>query len=550
MRSNNSVEYTKVSTADFDHLDDLDLENVDLSQPSHAISNSRPFPISKPPVKHRDVGFGIAFLLHFICIFLLSFVENNSLKHAAISYQRAGSWASIIMISTLLGSFFGALSLMVLMSFPQHKESILSFCLMFSLVLKICVGNILLIMRSNYSIVGCLVLFSAVWDGIRYKQAKVSIPFTVMMMNAVETILCHYGSRLKIVYAGILAAQTCVLLWWGAFSIGLIATINTQYLIFLIPTMYFSLFWISSFFHQLLSFVLGGCVVWYYVQEDLPANAMLSEYDFGSLPSQSTLSNSFSLGSLSGDSSQHARSLNPDLPIDEDIISPPSTIHKTIAASSTSAPSLTPLDTMKQKVFLYTQCGLTSSFGSLCKASLCLYPASLLLEIQHVLLPYGYATCLCRSISYFIDYLLQQGGIIHWAQQYHRLSICLLAVYGQTFAKTSSDQLQTFPESLHTWIEDMTNTIMTTIATSVASGITILFTLLAEQSYENSSSIWALLFVSCYCVTYCGTSLALYYYSACVDSLIVAALYNPSRFSNDFPFILLRFFRTAEVELR
>jgi hypothetical protein len=77
-----------------------------------------------------------------------------------------------------------------------------------------------------------------------------------------------YGLSFLLMCASLIAVQTCILLWWGSFFIGLVSTVSAAYApLFIIP-MAFSLYWITQFFHSLMAFIVGGCVMWIFVREE------------------------------------------------------------------------------------------------------------------------------------------------------------------------------------------------------------------------------------------------------------------------------------------
>ena len=134
-------------------------------------------PISRPPAKHRDRFFALLFIFHFGIIAMLSFLEEKSLHNALIAYGRAGSWASMLMIVTVLGSFGGVI-ISYLITNIDIRETFLSLGLLVSITLQICLGNILLLLRARFSFIGIFVLCSAFSDALCYKQARDNINFT------------------------------------------------------------------------------------------------------------------------------------------------------------------------------------------------------------------------------------------------------------------------------------------------------------------------------------------------------------------------------------
>ena len=134
-------------------------------------------PISRPPTKHRDRFFALMFIFHFGVIAMLSFLEEKSLHNALIAYGRGGSWASMLMIVTVLGSFGGVI-ISFLITNIDIRETFLSLGLLVSITLQICLGNILLLLRARFSFIGIVVLCSAFLDALCYKQARDNINFT------------------------------------------------------------------------------------------------------------------------------------------------------------------------------------------------------------------------------------------------------------------------------------------------------------------------------------------------------------------------------------
>lgn len=232
-----------------------------------AVRNDKPFPISRPPPKARDWGYAAIFLLHFGGILLLSLIERQSLRHSLLNYSRASSWSSMVMIITLLGSSLGA-ALAFLIGLSSTREVLLSSCVPFSLILKVCLGNILLIMRSAYSILGVLVIMSAIVDTFWNKPAREGVSFSSALVQMVIDTTKLYGISFVVTCAAIVVAQTGILLWWGSFFIGLVSTVSAKYAVLFIIPMALSLYWITQFFHSLMSFVVGGCVLWVFVRPE------------------------------------------------------------------------------------------------------------------------------------------------------------------------------------------------------------------------------------------------------------------------------------------
>lgn len=155
-----------------------------------------------------------------------------------------------------------------LVGWTGARDVLLASGVPFSLVLKVCLGNILLIMRSTYSFLGVLVIISAIVDTFWNKTAREGISFSSALLQMVVDTSKLYGVSFVVTCAAIVAAQTGILLWWGSFFIGLLATVSAQYAVLFIIPMALSLYWITQFFHALMSFIVGGCILWIFVRPE------------------------------------------------------------------------------------------------------------------------------------------------------------------------------------------------------------------------------------------------------------------------------------------
>lgn len=365
---------------------------------------------------------------------------------------------------------------MLIGSFAEARESVLGIGITFSLILKIAVGNILLIMRSSYSIFGIIILISAVVDAFRVKSAKENLLVTSALIQMTLDSTKVYNLGFFITCSAIVFAQTCILLWWGAFFIGMLATVDPAYAELCAFFMLLSLIWITSFCQSVMSFVVGGCILWLFVKEE----------------------------------------------------------HEPIKAS--------------KKLFLYLQCSVTTSLGSLCKGALFVPLSQFVLTIYHWNSSKRLQSTVTSCSTVFANCMLCcTKPFLHWSQKNHRLTYALIATYGKTFNKTAEDHCADYPETLDICIEDSTYYTLNCIAVVVSSLVSILFSLVAEKGEGDS---WPLFFFLCFYLSYCGLSLTIHIYSSAVDALIVASALNPIRFAKGNQIIFLRFLRTSETQLR
>lgn len=283
-----SISYRQVSNADTDGdihdinlIDefglpsDLDIDDESsfnesymhkLPSSSSAISSKTNAPITKLPVKHRDTLYGGLFIVHVLLVTLLSFIEKNSLESSILMYGKvAGSWSSLLMIVTLLGSCAGTV-ISLLMNSSDMRERALQLGLLFAIIFQACLGNILLLIKSRFSWLGILFLLRALYDSFWYKVSRESISLTSALIQLVINVCRNYGTSLTIGCIVIVAVQTCTLLWWGVLFVGIISNTSAVYSEILILVMILSLWWITQFFHALASYIIGGCVMWYFVK--------------------------------------------------------------------------------------------------------------------------------------------------------------------------------------------------------------------------------------------------------------------------------------------
>lgn len=242
--------------------------NINSSNGTRAmsvVSNNSPVPISRSPTKSRDSMYALFFLIHFIIVGMLSFLEGSSVQSRVFDYSNAGSWSSMIMIVVLLGSFVG-IAIVAVINLADSRETLLSVGMLMSITLQACLGNILLLLRSSYSFLGVAVLLSALSDSLQYNKAKVGLSFTGALIQTVIEIFKSYGTSLAVACVSIIIAQTFVLLWWGAFFVSLISNVSSASAHYLIFLMALSLYWITNFFHAFMAYMVGGCVLWHFVK--------------------------------------------------------------------------------------------------------------------------------------------------------------------------------------------------------------------------------------------------------------------------------------------
>ena len=181
---------------------------------SLVIGNDIPNPFTRRPLKARDLHYAAFFFLHFGLVSVLSGTEGLAL------HDSFTAWSSMVMIATVLGASLG-LPLVAIFG-GKLIEGIITSSLPIAVLGQICFGNVLLLMKSRYSIFGMFFLISSLIDAFSFKASYENLPFTTALLKTSEEICRSYGLSLSFTCFAIIIAQTCVLLWWGFLFVGLI----------------------------------------------------------------------------------------------------------------------------------------------------------------------------------------------------------------------------------------------------------------------------------------------------------------------------------------
>lgn len=233
-------------------------ENQNNSQ-LNTLGNDIPNAFSRRPSKPRDIIYALLFILHFFLISVLTGTEDLEL------HDSFNEWSTMVTIITILSSILGSV-LVVLLASDSMREPFLSHGIPLSIIFEVCLGNILLLTNSRYSVIGVVILAVAFIDGLSIQASKENVTFTLALLGMVTDILKPYGIYLVIVCACILIAHTALLMWWGILFVGLITKDPSGLSEVLIIMMAVSLYWTTQFFHALMSYIVGGCVMWYFIR--------------------------------------------------------------------------------------------------------------------------------------------------------------------------------------------------------------------------------------------------------------------------------------------
>lgn len=492
--------------------DETDIEGGENAHEGGTVANNVLVPITRRPTSARDAMYAVLFIAQFVVISLLSLLEQGSLRDSLVTYTNAGSFSSMFMLVILLSSLLGGAVVFVLAN-DDIRESMLSHGILLSVSFQVCLGNIMLLAQSRFSWIGVVVLLMAYIDSRRYQDARAKVSFTSALLKLVIDVCEQYGISLCIACFAIVAAQACALLWWGVLFIGLIsgASLHSGYAELLIIVMGLSLYWITQFFHAFMSYVVGGCVLWYFLDNDRI--------------SSSSNSSSSSVGAV-------LPYPNVGVLMDDGL-----TTHAILESSLPTGG-----EDPSGRVMFSMSLGLSTSFGSIAKGALFSPPAEAILAANgHSAHRPTSGLCSCTGPRACVERLVPQ------ATQNSRLAMTFAAIYGKTYSKSAYDVVSAHAEVIDIAVEDATSFSLCSIAKDMGITMAVFFGILAER---REGQDWPLFFLVSYALGYCSISLALHVYSAAVDAIIIAYAARPDQLRNANSIIFLRFLRTTETELR
>jgi hypothetical protein len=240
----------------------------DGSQPMGVIRYEALIPVSRAPTKGRDVLYFWLFALQIgLCTTIGVFSQNLSEAGSLIVYGEAGSWASTLMIASLLGSCLGV-GISIGISVSSVVELILSVSTPASIALSVIVANIFMAIRGEYWYLGALMLLSAVVDFVYYRVSQDNLKVSLAMLDMTIGILQRFGYQYSLGVLAVISAQTFLLLWWGVVFSNVMAHLPAALTYALLPFLAFSLYWAVQVFHAIMATLSSGCVMWYFLKNE------------------------------------------------------------------------------------------------------------------------------------------------------------------------------------------------------------------------------------------------------------------------------------------
>lgn len=200
------------------------------------------------------------------------------------------------------------------------------------------------------------------------------------------------------------------------------------------------------------------------------------------------------------------------------------------------------------RVILYMQCAVSSSFGSICKGALWSWPSSRVVSLHGPLEAAARRYSIGRgtSVGGCINHILLSSvaPFITLARNHNRSGYSLAAIYGSTYTKAASGQYNKHPDSVNVLMAGEELQAIAALASAAAGTMCILFGLFTK----NEGSSRSLFLLLCLLMAHSGLSLALSAYASAVDALMVA-FSNPEMHVSEAYIPVQRWLRLlAEVE--
>ena len=219
--------------------------------------------ISRVPTKRRDKKHSIAFVVLLLLVFILSFVTKPGEFNASfISYGQTGSWESLVMIATMLGTLVGMI-LSVVIYFADMREQIMNMALVSAVVLQIVIASIIFI-ADEWIVLGVACLISACIDLIKCRKAKRYMTISSELVQMAIDVNFRFGASVVVFAICVGAAQCCALLWWSAAFVSLMSDGISASVVIVGSLFVLCFYWVVQFFHCLISCVVSGCMLWYF----------------------------------------------------------------------------------------------------------------------------------------------------------------------------------------------------------------------------------------------------------------------------------------------
>lgn len=260
------MEYSKLSTHDTeDNTASFELDSGAKAEQFRQLGNFTSVPISRPPSQRRDNEYFVIFCIALLFLVFLSIITLGRAQGKLIPSKSAGNWDSMIMVAPLLGFVVG-LMISVALYDKWLREIIFYGCIPFSSALKICVGNVFL-MLTDLWYVALMLILSAAFDIHRIRKAKDSIIVSLSLVEMGLNSCDLYDTNLELTSLAMLVIQTCMSLWWSVILVSLLSQIGHLSSVILLFFMVLSIYWVSQFLQKFTGAIISGSLLWTFLRD-------------------------------------------------------------------------------------------------------------------------------------------------------------------------------------------------------------------------------------------------------------------------------------------
>jgi hypothetical protein len=377
--------------------------------------------ISRRPTEHRDRQYVNVYMSVIGIMILLSLMTSRGVMSSRfILLDEEGSWTSMVMIATLMGTFLG-IFLCLLIYNHDLREQLFSASLMVSICLQIGLAGIIFISDEWWAL-GALCILSAFLDSIKFRKARKYMTIVLSLIDTAIDVNTQFGNSICVFCILICVIQSCFLLWWSAIFVRLMGREVDFLFIVLLVVFGGSFYWTIQFFHSLISSVVEGCFLWYFLDDNNTPN-VLAEVDSAALAQRN------------------------------------------------------------RRVLLYAQCAVTSSLGSVIKSAVWGPLSHIVLVSLHWSRerdPFG--SPLNSWSREFVEKILSPWEGL--AGKYNRLATGYVIIFGQTFCRAAAEVSREDISGIV--LDDTTSYTLKMVTTSTAGLVAILLAILGSREEGTS----------------------------------------------------------------
>ena len=264
----NTVEEEELQVGD-EEDEEENIENGSNKQSPNSLHNQTNVLISKPPSQPRDVPYSTVYLLVLLAMVCFTiFKRETPLSDAVVSTKYAGTWASHLMISPIMGTFCGV-CLCFLLFIEPLRHCLLSTST--TLALTVNIGLSCGLFFSKYWIVGVFLLLDVYFFELnKYRYAKANMDSSLELVKMAVDLNQTFELMLIVACFLMILAQACVLLWWAALFVSVVSKESLTGSIFLAILFLTFLYLITQFFRMIVGAVVGGSYLWLFLRDQRP----------------------------------------------------------------------------------------------------------------------------------------------------------------------------------------------------------------------------------------------------------------------------------------